>query len=671
MEKIDTSRNKAPQTLLQMFVGLMAITAGILLVLIDGIVFWFFQADLVGSEHAVISGIAVSVGGTIIGFLLDRSKQFSRRFQVKTVNLKWLVITPIVIGIAVGVFFIYLFMAGFGLEIFDLENFDLDKFDLALPSIRAFVIFMVVMVIVALPCPFIYFGGKTFNAGTGGTAAAGYRSHGGMVAKSTVLAAFGLLFIIAGGFAIDLFHSNLIVSQIQGGNGHNDGPWITWNADPRSSACISWLTAAENTTIVHYGTNPALLDQTYTDTSGAVFLHKAYLQGLTPDTTYFYSIPETFETPHASTQFNFTTAPATPRAFKFAVFGDMQPTSSTSDVMRTNGIVIDGILERDVDFAVQVGDIADRGSDLEAWHNSFTSLARLGAYVPIQCAIGNHDWSGMAGSLNWGALFSYPNVGGHLSQYYSFDYLNAHVVVIDPFERLGDITARQLKWIEDDITAAKSRGQDWVFCFFHPTIMSTGTLGVDQALQRKLAPLFDRLSVDAVFYGHDHHYEHFNYTYGGNGLVYEPTDTWSHHPVQYFCTGTGGANLEVDYGILEMGSRTDTVRWWNTTASAYQDKSYQSRHWNASRFVSHGFPVNYTQYNSSGTHDVYYYHYPPYQAYHDETTQLGYDYGEQAYHFMEISISGNTCNITAMYPNGVMLSGPGNITPQTWSLTKP
>ncbi|MEX2682780.1 MAG: metallophosphoesterase [Candidatus Sigynarchaeota archaeon] len=667
MEQTNASRVKYPQTPFQMFVGLMAIAAGIVFILIDGIVFWFFQADLVGSEHAVISGIAVSAGGMVIGYLLDRNERFSRKCQVKEVNLKWLVITPIVIGIAAGVFFIYVSMAGL-----DLFNLDLDDFNTFYPSLRALVIFTVILFITAVPCFFIYFGGKTLNAGMGGTAAAGYRSRGGMLAKSTMLTVFGLIFIIAGGFAMDFFHVNLVESQISGGNGHNDGPWLTWNADPRTSVCISWLTAARNVTVVHYGTNPAVLDRTYSDPN-LVYLHKVYLHGLSPDTTYFYRIPETFETPHASTQFNFTTAPATPRPFKFAVFGDMQPTSATSDVMRTNGIIVDGILKRDVDFALQVGDIASSGSDLEDWHLSFTSLARLGAHVPIQCAIGNHDWSGMAGSRNWGDLFSYPYVGGPLSQYYSFDYLNAHFVVIDNFERLGAVTARQMKWMEDDITAAKARGQDWIFCFFHVTIMSTGTIGTDQSLQRVLAPLFDRLSVDAVFYGHDHHYEHFNYTYGWNGLVYEPTDTWTHHPVQYFCTGTGGANLEVDYGILTMGTRTSTVRWWNMTAGIYQEKSYQGRSWNSSRYLTHpGFVVNYTQYSPAGTHDgKYYYHYPPSQAYHDEATQLGYDYGEQAYHFMEISISGKTCNITAMYPNGVALAGPSNVSPQTWLLTKP
>ncbi|MBN2152603.1 MAG: hypothetical protein JW839_14210, partial [Candidatus Lokiarchaeota archaeon] len=91
----------------------------------------------------------------------------------------------------------------------------------------------------------------------------------------------------------------------------------------------------------------------------------------------------------------------------------------------------------------------------------------------------------------------------------------------------------------------------------------------------------------------------------------------------------------------------------------------------ASLYADHpGFPENYTQYSPEGTHDgKYYYHYPPEQAYHDEVFQLGYDYGEQAFHFLEIAIDGKTCNITAMYPNGVALSSPGGV--QSWVITKP
>ncbi|MBN2153164.1 MAG: metallophosphoesterase family protein, partial [Candidatus Lokiarchaeota archaeon] len=596
MEENDASREKAPQNIFQAFVGLMAVSAGALLFLIDGIVLWFFQADLVGYEHAVFSGIAVGLGGMAVAYLFDRSERFTRRCQAGPVNLKWLVITPVVVGIAAGVFFIYLHMSGLGLdfirlETLDLENFDLEDLivedlDLTIAPQRAFVIFTVVMAIVAPTCFFTYFGVKTLVVGKGGAVVVSRRSRGGMMGKSTALAALGILVIIGGGYAIDLFHSNLVVSQIRGGNGHDEGPWVTWNADPRTSACITWLTASPNSTVVRYGTNPALLDQVYSD-ADQVYLHKAFLQGLSPDTTYFYSIPEAFETLHTSTQFNFTTAPATPRAFKFAAFGDMQPNSPTSDKMRTNALVIDGLLQRDIDFTLQIGDIADSGADLEDWHLVLTNLARLGAHVPLQTVIGNHDWDGMAGSLNYHDLFTYDYKGGHLSQYHSFDYLNAHFVAIDNFERMYSMSNKQLEWIEQDITAAKARGQDWVFCYFHLSLMTTATSGMYQDLQRVLVPLFDRLPVDAVFYGHDHDYEHYNYTYGWNGLVYEQGHTWSHHAVQYFCTGGGGADLEVGYGVLTQGLRTDTVRWWNETAGAYQDASYQRRPWNASLYAEH------------------------------------------------------------------------------------
>jgi hypothetical protein len=551
-----------------------------------------------------------------------------------------------------------------------LVEFDL-TFDVSIVEQRMLIFFIASTVISAIPCVFLYFGSHTLYASRRTKDKPVSRAVAGNFVKTSMLGAVGILALIGGVVLISAYNSYLVAGNIDGGNGHNDGPWLTWHSDPKTSVCITWLTANKNSTVVRYGTTPAALDSIYTD-QNPVFLHKVYLDGLIPDTTYFYRIPESFEVIHSSSLFNFTTAPASARPFKFAVFGDKQPDSETSDLMRTNMIVTDGLLSRNVDFALQIGDIASSGSDVEDWHLALTSLAKLGAHVPIQAAIGNHDWAGMAGSTNWGRLFSYPYAGTNLARYYSFDYLNAHFTIIDNFERLYAMSEKQIRWIESDIMSAKARGQDWIFCLFHLSLMTTATSGMFQALQRQLVPIFDRLNVDAVFYGHDHDYEHYNYTYGWNGLVYEPEDSWIHNHVQYFCTGGGGANLEVGYGILDQSVTLDTVHWWNTTAGTYQDATYERRPWNASRYVSNpGFSTNFTQYDPSGAHDgKYYYHYPGHQVYHDEAIQLGYDYGEQCYHFMEIAIDGSTCNITALYPNGVMLSGPGHVTPQTWVLTK-
>jgi calcineurin-like phosphoesterase family protein len=341
-------------------------------------------------------------------------------------------------------------------------------------------------------------------------------------------------------------------------------------------------------------------------------------------------------------------------------------------LIRTGGLVADGLINGSFDFICQLGDATDSGGKPEDWHWLMESFSRFGANTPTMAVIGNHDWSGISGSTNWGQIFSYPYAGDGISKYYSFDYLNAHFVMIDNFEAFYTISDTQLKWIQNDIQNAHKRGQQWVFAMFHLSMLTMSTSGWYSELQAQLMPIFDKEAVDGVFFAHDHDYQHYNFTYGDNGLLFDSEHNWAHHPVQYFCTGGGGADLEVDYGVLTKGSSTYSVNWYNTSLKDYQTINYIENSWNSSRFVSHDdFYVNYSQYLDSGIHNnKYYYYYPEYEDYSELAGVMGFDYGEQAYHFIQIEINGKTCKISATYPNGVVLSGPGGINPQQWILSK-
>jgi hypothetical protein len=477
-----------------------------------------------------------------------------------------------------------------------------------------------------------------------------------------------LLLVISSGLLIAA-DSLFIHGSIQKGTGYNDGPWLLFGSDPTTSMKILWLTAEKNTSVVYYGTDPGNLDLQMKE-NFSKNLHRIELTGLTPDTTYYYRIPETFDTPHSATLFNFTTAPTAARSFKFAVIGDKQPT--TDQLLYTNMLVADGVIAGDYDFITQVGDLASSGAELNDWHMVLQSISKMGANTPLQMAMGNHDYGGTIGATNWRNLFPYDFAAGMGRSYHSFDYLNAHFVMIDNFERLYSMSPGQLQWIEDDITDAKDRGQEWIFVFFHLSVFTVSTSGLYTDLQKQLVPLFDKLPVDAVFYGHDHDYQAYNFTYGKNGLVFDKDHTWPHRSVPYFCTGGGGANLEVDYGVLTMSPSQYTVDWYNISSGAPQTITYEKRAWNKDNFVTNpGFPINYTQYSDSGEYDGKYYFYDPtVENYADFADQYGFIYGEQTYHYMQIEIDGNTCTISARYPNGVVLSGPGNTNPQIYTLSK-
>lgn len=633
----------------QISIGLIGLSVVIILVFLIGIILQFFYTDIIGSEASVISAASVIIIGYIIIYFLDRSRKFQNKFQIRNINLKWFLIVPIAISpFAIGVL-LHLIAVNFNIT-----------FNLALINQKQLALFLVKAIIFTIPGFFLYFSLKNLR-----------HTKKIILPKIISFSAIAIMMLVFSGIALGYVNLVFLKASILKGTGYNDGPWLTWENDPTTSITVSWLTSEPNKTIVYYGTDPGDLTMEF-KLNEMEYCHKAPLTGLEANTTYFYKIPEEFDTDHQSTIFNFTTAPVMEKPYKFIVFGDMQPPSATSTIMQTNEIVINGIIDRDPDFVLQVGDIADSGGDVEDWHLAFESLSLLGANVPIMAAIGNHDWAGMRGSLNWGELFSYPYESPGLGKYYSFDYLNSHFVVIDCFEQMYDITEGQKQWLKNDLSDAKTSGKDWIFCFFHLSMMTTATSGMYQDLQRELVPIFDRYGVDGVFFGHDHHYEHYNYTYGTNGLTYDKNHNWEHHPIQYFCTGAGGANLEISYGVLDQSVEVTATTWWNGTSQNYQEIGYERRPWNSSRYVEHpSFTTNYTQYTTGGEHDgKYYYHYPPFENYHDQATQLGFDYGEQAYHYIEVMIDGNQCNITTRYPNGEMMAGPGDISPQTWVFTK-
>ncbi len=646
-QKNDSSLSRIERLLKYTFPIISFIAAGILLIAI-GIGISIIAHYIEGYELPLGIGISSAIIAVILTFLLDRSSKFKKLFKLGRLNYRWIFI--IIIALAFSLLFLIIFAMP--------VNFD--DLELELPSTLNFMIYLLSSAILLLSGYLIYFGVKTLSLPK-------IRKI-----KFTIFAFFSILVLLVSTFGFYFIYSNFITfpsPTILNGNGHTDGPWLTWyNNRPNESICITWLTAQSNSSTIFYGTNPSNLNQLAI--GSGEYLHKVYLNGLQPNTTYFYYIPETFEQTHQNSVFNFTTASSTQESFKFAIVGDMQPTNEI--MMNKCGMVADALINGEFDFICQLGDVASDGGDLEDWHRVFNSFARVAANTPIQAVIGNHDWDAPFGSSNWAALFSYPYQNPSLGRFYSFDYHNAHFVMIDNFEHYYMMSDIQLDWIRNDIIQARANGQDWIFCFFHLCMMTTATSGMMWDLQRKLVPIFDQQDVDAVFFAHDHDYEHYNYTYGWNGLIYDESHNWEHNEVHYFCSGGGGANLEVDYGVLESGSMlsTGSVRWWNTNLNQYQDISYQCRPWNASNFITHPtFPENYTHWASQDL-GKYYYHLPAQEAYHDAWQNLGLEYGEQCYHYIQVEIDGQNCTLSVRYPNGDLLRGPADAVPQQWNFQK-
>lgn len=587
--------------------------------------------------------IFVSIGLLILTYLLDKNKFMNNKLNLGKISFKWLIISFILlIVVFLG---ILRFFTRTGLDLTNLE------FDINAPFVADFAFFSIGTILLTLAGLMGYFGMKNLI------------QRQPVVKIKLVIYSLVSISLIMGVpvgyyFADNYLNDYSVIEHYS----WNDGPWLTWNDDPSTSIVISWLTQVKKSTKLYYGTDPDDL-LTYTDPEFN-YLHTVNLTGLDPNTLYYYRIGERFTTQHASDLFSFKTAPSSNAPFKFAVVGDMQPNDPFT--MKGGKIVAQGIAQANPNFVLQVGDIASSGGSIMFYHNALTNIPYFASKSPIQSAIGNHDHGGDNGQ-NFYNLFKYNYssdiLGASGEYFYSFDYLNAHFIMIDSYV----LSETQKTWVEQDIDAAQARGQDWIFISFHYTILTTGTSSDYWDIQQWLMPLADREGIDAVFFGHDHHYEHWNYTYGSNNLLFSETDVPSGNPIQYFCTGGGGAHLEIDYGVLDFGTRYYTRNFWNSSLGAYQDVTFEKQHWNQNLYLDHTSNPDYGQL-IDGKH---YYHAPSIESYTNSSETYGYQYGEQTLHYIMVEIDGNTCTISVHYPNGDLLQGPGNAFPQQWSFTKP
>ena len=213
-------------------------------------------------------------------------------------------------------------------------------------------------------------------------------------------------------------------------------------------------------------------------------------------------------------------------SFRFAVWGD------ATDLLQY--VVTNAAQIRELDvaprFSLFVGDLYDTGFNLDAVAalrgamdgNQTNGLS--GTMFPVR---GNHDLiGGASATAGWQSYFDVakrvsggdptkgvPGIGG--SNYacpagcdsltYSFDYQSAHFVGMDIPGDVTLVTASQLTWLDDDLTAAEVRGLQHAFLFWHGPVYSCGSRhdGID-APASLIAVLNKHPIVSAVFGGHAH-----------------------------------------------------------------------------------------------------------------------------------------------------------------------
>lgn len=95
---------------------------------------------------------------------------------------------------------------------------------------------------------------------------------------------------------------------------------------------------------------------------------------------------------------------------------------------------------------------------------------------------------------------AYPGAGN-----FSFDYGNAHWMVLDTNAYINWAAPELRAWVERDLAAASDA--DWRFVLFHQPPFNSSKAHFANQLSRVLSPTFEAGKVDVVFSGHVHNYQ--------------------------------------------------------------------------------------------------------------------------------------------------------------------
>lgn len=233
--------------------------------------------------------------------------------------------------------------------------------------------------------------------------------------------------------------------------------------------------------------------------------HVVNVSGLQPGKTYLYKIGDASRGWWSETG-----------SFEVADGGDettfvhiCDPQSQSAQQYKTFSNVIAKAYEMyDSDFIISTGDCVDHGDNFKQWRWFLDGASETLLNTVLMSASGNHEDKGEYAIVTNFTFSDIPEQDAKTGVYYSFDYNNVHVAVLntndlDKDESLSDA---QVDWLIEDM---ESSDADWKMVAFHKAMYSNGSHYDDKdvcAIRDELSVLMPQLGIDVVFQGHDHVY---------------------------------------------------------------------------------------------------------------------------------------------------------------------
>jgi MYXO-CTERM domain-containing protein len=296
------------------------------------------------------------------------------------------------------------------------------------------------------------------------------------------------------------------------------GPYLQQTTP--TSVRVKWRTASATDSAVRFGLSAQNLTEN-ASASTQTTDHEVLVDGLQPQTRYYYSVKTDAADWAGGSGYYFETAPSSHQSDQHStriwVLGDSGTANSSARAVRES--YLDWANNEAPDVWLMLGDNAyPDGTDAQYQDAVFEMYPTMLRRVALWSTLGNHDGHSATSADLQGPyydIFSLPKnaeAGGVASgteAYYSFDYANIHFVCLDSYDTDRSANGAMANWLRDDLSATT---QPWIIAFFHHPPYTKGSHNSDTEgrlidMRQNLLPILEEHGVDLVLSGHSHSYE--------------------------------------------------------------------------------------------------------------------------------------------------------------------
>lgn len=249
-------------------------------------------------------------------------------------------------------------------------------------------------------------------------------------------------------------------------------------------------------------------------------IYTADAKNLKPNTQYYYQVGD--KDGKMSQIGQFKTAGDRKAALSFIQYTDTQNAYWNEHIRNEAQFAADTLrhaqkINPKADFVLHTGDIVEIAEVEDEWVDLMAQSQAEFLKMSLVPVPGNHDEFG----LNRKDVFinkfnehfnvdkAGPVDGG---SYYSFDYNNAHFIVLNTNDYKNpeqkSLGKEQLAWLREDVKKARKNGAQWVILSYHKPLFSKSYHSLEdedvQNVREDFMQAIDELDIDIALQGHDH-----------------------------------------------------------------------------------------------------------------------------------------------------------------------